>query len=231
MREIAESFSFFFYELITTFNKFVKNQITAFPMPVDVPSNIKECFQNLERGDATAFAAIFAYYKNRIFGIAVTMLKSETEAEEIVQDVFLSIWMAKANLSHIHDPEAYLFTITYNTIYAHLKKASRNHKILNTIINNVTQAQNTTEETIAAHETNKLINQAIQQLPPKQRAVYELSKQEGLSYDEIAERMNVSRNTVRNHLAEAMKTIRAFLRKGAVLIISLAVFLDGTKAM
>lgn len=194
-------------------------------MPVHDLYDIKECFKNLAKDDASAFATIFELYKKRVFGVALNMLKSETEAEEIVQDVFLSIWLSKAKLGAVNDPEAYLFTITYNTIYAHLKKASRNQQLLKTIISHLTEIQNTTDETIDANETNKLINEAIQQLPPQQRMVYELSKQEGLSYDEVAERMRLSRNTVRNHLAEAMKTIRAFLKKATMLLMALMVFL------
>lgn len=194
-------------------------------MPVHDLYDITECFQRLAKGDESAFETLFELYKKRVFGVAFKMLKSEVEAEEIVQDVFLSIWLAQSKLGYINDPEAYLFTITYNTIYAYLKKASRDQQFLKTIINHITHIQNTTEEAIAANETNKLINEAIQQLPPQQRTVYELSKQEGLSYDEIAGRMQLSRNTVRNHLAEAMKTIRAFLKKAAMLFISLVVFL------
>ena len=181
--------------------------------------NIKECFQSLAKGDASAFGTIFEFYKKRVFSVAFKMLKSETDAEEIVQDVFLSIWLAKGRLADIHDPEAYLFTITYNTIYTHLKKVSSNQKLLNALLSHLTEIQNTTEETIAANETQKLIHDAILLLPPQQRMVYELSKQEGLSYDEIAERMHIARNTVRNHLAEAMKAVRAFLKKTALFLI------------
>ncbi len=194
-------------------------------MPVQDLYYIKGLFNSLAKGDERAFATIFELYKKKVFSVALKMLKSEAEAEEIVQDVFLSIWMAKARLDAINDPEAYLFTITYNTIYTHLKKASRNRQLLNTIINHLAQIQNTTEDTVTANETGKLIHKAIQQLSPQQQTVYQLSKQEGLSYDEIAERMNISRNTVRNHLAEAMKTIRAFLKKTAMLLLSLIVFL------
>lgn len=194
-------------------------------MPVHPLYNIKELFNNLANGNEGAFATIFELYKKKVFSVALKMLKSETEAEEIVQDVFLSIWMAKARLDAINDPEAYLFTITYNTIYTHLKKASRNRDLLKMIIHRLAQIQNTTEDTVIANETGKQINKAIQQLSPQQQTVYQLSKQEGLSYEEIAERMNISRNTVRNHLAEAMKTIRGFLKKTAMLFMSLIVFL------
>lgn len=194
-------------------------------MPVYDLYDMRECFQSLATGDVSAFETIFELYKKRVFGVALKMLKSETDAEEIVQDVFLSIWLAKANLNQVNDPEAYLFTITYNTIYTRLKKASHNQELLNTIIHHLTQIQNTTDETIAARETHKLINEAVQQLPPQQRTVYELNKQEGLSYNEIAECMQLSRNTVRNHLSEAMKTIRVFLKKATMVLISLAVFI------
>jgi RNA polymerase sigma-70 factor (ECF subfamily) len=187
--------------------------------------DMREYFQRLARGDASAFETIFELYKKRVFGVALKMLKSETDAEEVVQDVFLSIWLAKRNLGQVNEPEAYLFTITYNTIYSRLKKASHNQELLNTIIQHLTEIQNTTAETIAARETHKLINEAIQQLPPQQRTVYELSKQEGLKYDEIAELMHLSKNTVRNHLSEAMKTIRTFLKKTEMLFMSLVILL------
>ncbi len=194
-------------------------------MPVHELYDIREYFQRLAKGDTSAFETIFYYYKKRVFGVAFKMLKCETEAEEIVQDVFLSIWLAKSRLSLIKDPDAYLFTITYNTVYSHLKKASRNKVQLTAIVHRISQIQNTTDETIAANETGKLINAAVQQLPPQQRVVYDLSKLEGLSYDEIAGHLQLSRNTVRNHLAEAMKAIRIFLKKAAMIFLSLAVFL------
>jgi RNA polymerase sigma-70 factor (ECF subfamily) len=60
--------------------------------------DMREYFQRLARGDASAFETIFELYKKRVFGVALKMLKSETDAEEVVQDVFLSIWLAKRNL-------------------------------------------------------------------------------------------------------------------------------------
>ena len=67
---------------------------------------IKQCFQSLAIGDTDAFGTIFEHYKKKVFAVALKMLKSETEAEEIVQDVFLSIWLSIEKLSNIDDPEA-----------------------------------------------------------------------------------------------------------------------------
>jgi RNA polymerase sigma-70 factor (ECF subfamily) len=182
--------------------------------------NIKECFQSLAEGDVSVFELVFEVYKKRVFGAALKMLKSQAEAEEIVQEVFLSIWQWRSRLDKIKDPEAYLFTITHNAIFTHLRKASRDQMLLNAILQHIALKQNITEETIAAHETSRLISETIQQLPPQQRAVYELSRLEGLSYNEIAERMHLSPHTVRNHLAESMKTIRVVLKKWTVFIIT-----------
>lgn len=194
-------------------------------MSVHGPYEIKEYFQSLAIGDTGAFGTIFELYKKRVFAVALKMLKFETEAEEIVQEVFLSLWQSRAGLDKINDPEAYLFTITHNAIYAHLRKASRNEQLLNAILYYIAQKQNTTEQTVAAHEADKLIREAVQQLSPQQRTVFELRKQEGLSYDEIAERMHISRNTVRNHLAVAVKTMRTILKKWALFFVAVLALL------
>lgn len=179
---------------------------------------LEACFFGIANDDESAFKYVFECYRKRIYGIALKMLKSEHEAEGIVQEVFLSLWLNRAKLPDIRDPEAYLFTITYNTIYAYLKKTSRNQKLLNDLIDRMAGIQNTTEEILSGRETQKLINEAVQQLPPQQRIVFQLSKQNDLSYEEIARQMHLSKNTVRNHLAEAMKTIRLFLRSTAGLL-------------
>ncbi|MBX3252565.1 MAG: RNA polymerase sigma-70 factor [Chitinophagaceae bacterium] len=182
-------------------------------MPILASFNINVCFKALGDGDTSGFETFFEAYKKRVFGVALKMLKSETEAEEIVQEVFLSIWQSRARLGDINDPEAYLFTITYNAIYSQLRKISRNLQLINRVVQQITEKQNSAEEVIAAHETDRMIREALLHLPPQQRTIYELNKLQGLSYHEIAECMHLSQNTVRNHLSVATKTIRGILKK------------------
>lgn len=178
--------------------------------------DIKVFFTLISQGDDDAFTEVFRRYSSKVYGVALKMLKSEVEAEEVVQEVFISLWRARKRFNVIDNPEGYIFTTTYHAVYAHLRKISRDKDLLEEVIFQVVFKQNTTQDTIAARETGALIYEAIQQLPPQQRTVYELSKQKDLSYDEIATRLGLSKNTVRNHLAEAMKTIRLFLRKHLV---------------
>ncbi len=186
-------------------------------MPVQNTFDIKVCFKTLAAGDAREFEFFFETYKKRVFGVALRLLKSEIDAEETVQEVFLSIWQSRTKLSEVLDPEAYLFTITYHTIYSQLRKISRNQHLVNSIAQRMEkQGQNTTEETMAAHESTRLIHEALGQLPAQQRTIYELNKLKGLSYQEISERMDISLHTVRNHLFVATKTIRTILKKWQV---------------
>lgn len=185
-------------------------------MPIQSDFNIKLFFISLPQGDGSGFEDFFETYKERIFRTALKMLKSETDAEEIVQDVFLSIWQSRSKLDEINDPEAYLFTITYNAIYTRLKKIAQNRQLLHSVVQTIALKQNNTEETIAAHENERLIQEALRSLPAQQRTVYELNKLAGLSYHEIAERLQLSQNTVRNHLSAATKTVRMILRRWTI---------------
>lgn len=192
--------------------------------------DFKEYFQRIANNDEKAFATIFDLFKKKVFAVAFKMLKSETEAEEIVQEAFLSLWRSRTQLSGVENPEGYLFKITYHTIYAHLKKTSRKQELLDGIIINIAYKQNTTQDMVAANETSRLIYEAVQKLPPQQRTVFELAKLNDLSYAEIADKLGLSRNTVKNHLVQAMKTIRVLLQNHIVLFLFACLSMFGPDA-
>ncbi|HUN04699.1 MAG TPA: RNA polymerase sigma-70 factor [Niabella sp.] len=180
--------------------------------------DLKRNFKEVAGGSEKALAVLYNLYGKKVYAVALKFLKSPVEAEEIIQEVFLALWKSKENLKHVENPEGYIFTIVHNTIYAHLKKISQNRILLDAVIQRFTEYRNTTEDIVVGNETNRLINEASMKLPAQQRMVYELSKLQNLSYDEIAEKMGLSKNTVRNHLAEAMKSIRSYIKKHVSLI-------------
>lgn len=190
-------------------------------MPILASFDIKRCFDKLPSGDVKEFEQLFNAYKKKLFSIALKMLKSTEEAEEVVQEVFLSLWQSRSKLGNVKDPEAYLFTITYNTVYSHLRKLAKNLQLRSGVALLMPSDANSTEEEIVAHETNKMIREAIRNLPIQQRTVYELNKLQGLSYNEIADYMHISNNTVRNHLSVASKTVRIVLKKWSALMMLL----------
>src|SRR5690606_35603133 len=123
--------------------------------------DITACFKSIGNGNTNGFEALFETYKKRVFSVALQTLKTQTEAEEVVQDVFLSIWQSRARLANILDPEAYLFTSTYNAIYAQLRKISRNERLIHTIVQQITDEQHSAEEIIAGHEAARMIRAAL----------------------------------------------------------------------
>jgi RNA polymerase sigma-70 factor (ECF subfamily) len=142
------------------------------------------------------------------------MTHSNEVAEDIVQDVFMDIWKKRESLVDIDNPSSYFFTVVYRRVYHHYRKVALEKKLLQ-VIPAVKESINTTDEMVLAHESKKLISQAVAKLPSQQQLVFKLSKQEGLSREDVARQLQISPNTVKNHLADALKFIRAFLQNSA----------------
>ena len=177
-------------------------------------------FERIAAGDEAAFRLIFDAYRLRLYALALKMLRSGSEAQEIVQETFLSLWTSREKLPAVTNASSYIFTIAYHKIYRQLKQTAIDARKLQALIAAGEISQNSTEENMAARESQHLVAMAVQQLSPQRKQVYLLSRGEGLTLDEIAVRMGVSRNTVKNHLVEALKQIRTYLKKGSLRMFS-----------
>jgi RNA polymerase sigma-70 factor (ECF subfamily) len=171
----------------------------------------KALLAEIAAGDERAFKNLFDLYKERFYAVVLKMTWSDEVAEDIVQDVFMNIWNKRERLVDIDNPSSYFFTAVYRRIYHHYRKIAQEKKLLQ-VAPPVKESVNTTEDMVLAHESDELISQAISKLPPQQQLVFKLTKQEGLSRDYVARELHISPNTVKNHLADALKFIRTFLR-------------------
>lgn len=162
----------------------------------------------LVQGDEAAFADLFEHYKDSIYSIAFRLTHSTVLAEEIVQDIFLTIWLRKTQLKNIQSFKAYLFVITRNEACRALKRIARNYRI--GAADTDLLAHNETDLSILAKEYQGLLRTAVDRLPKQQRQVYRLIKEEQLRREEVAHLLHIQPDTVKYHLAEAMKNIRAF---------------------
>lgn len=170
----------------------------------------KALLAEIAAGNEIAFRKLFDLYKVRFYSVALKMTRSDEVAEDIVQDVFMNIWNKRADLVNIENPSSYFFTAVYRRVYHHYRKIALEKKLLSATPP-VKESVNTTEEMVLAHESSGLISQAIDKLPPQQQLVFKLSKLEGLSREDVARQLHISPNTVKNHLADALKYIRTFL--------------------
>jgi RNA polymerase sigma-70 factor (family 1) len=170
--------------------------------------NERELLLSLAKGNDNAFASVFHHYRHRIYAIAFRLLGSTSQAEDTVQDVFLKMWLKRQELHEISHFKAYLFTVTRNHIFTALKLLAREQLMESEL--SVTMVSNMKEAAIIQKEYEQILLKAIAQLPPQQELIYKLSKEEGLKRNEIADRLQLSPETIKVHLAHAMRSIRAF---------------------
>lgn len=172
--------------------------------------NEKELIALVAQGDECAFGKLFDHYRNRIYGLVLKLTHSTSIAEEIVEEVFLKIWLKRGGLNNIQNFQAYLFTIARNDVYKVLKQIAQNYKVILLTEDNHSLSHNNTDNYILDKEYSLLLKKAIDRLPKQQKQVYALIKEQGLKREEAADFLQLQPETVKFHLAQAMKNIRSF---------------------
>ncbi|OQP63739.1 hypothetical protein A3860_22630 [Niastella vici] len=181
--------------------------------------SVKALFEAIAQNDEQAFKMLFDLYRSRTYAVAFKLTKQAYASEEITQDVFISIWVSRAQLTHVKNAEAYIYTVIYNKISRYLKKESNQERILQLLIRNAKPYSNETEETVFVHDQQKLLREAVQQLSPQKKLMYELHEVQGKSYDEIAQTLHLSPHTVKSHVLQAVKFIRNCLKDRVLFIL------------
>jgi RNA polymerase sigma-70 factor (ECF subfamily) len=179
-------------------------------LSTDQPYNEQELIHLIAESDEAAFAKLFDHYRNKIYTVALKLTHSTTVAEEIVEDVFLKIWLRRAVLNEIENFSAYLYTIARNESYKILKQIAKNYKIVLLTESNGLLLDNNTQEYLIEREFTSLLQKAIDRLPHQQKQVYQLMKEGDLKRGEVAELLEIKPETVKFHLAQAMKNIRTY---------------------
>lgn len=131
-------------------------------------------------------------------------------AKEVVQDVFLKLWLKRTDISSVDRFDAYLFIMARNFIFDRFKKMSYEAD-MHSAFGKQPYSVNDSEYLVRQHECQELLQRAISLLPPQQKQVYQLSKVEGLSHDTIAAEMHLSKLTVKTHMAKALQFIKKYL--------------------
>lgn len=175
----------------------------------------KYWFQQIAQGDQTAFRSLFETYWDHLYTVAMLLTKSETFSEDIVQDVFVKIWNKREELAGIEKPENYLFIIARNQIYNVMKQQKREVQYRKYVLDWFEAANDSPENNLLFKESAQLLHQAVGQLSSHQQAVYKLTREQGLSYEDTAKTLNISTSTVRNHMVNSLKIIREYLKTHA----------------
>ncbi|MBS1566527.1 MAG: RNA polymerase sigma-70 factor, partial [Bacteroidetes bacterium] len=172
-------------------------------------------------GDEAAFTTLFFQYTGRLAAFITQLLQSDQWAEEIVQDVFMRLWQNRKLLRDVEHPSAYLYQMASNRTLDYIKKNAREVRLQYYVARrfNPREDANSTEEELDFREIEKLLGEATSRMPAQRRRIYQMVREEGLSHAEIAERLNISKHTVRNHMADALREIREYFMEHGVLLV------------
>jgi RNA polymerase sigma-70 factor (ECF subfamily) len=156
-----------------------------------------------------AFHELFTRYAPRIYSFSYSYFKNKDDAQELVQKIFMKIWDKRNQIDTSQNVKSYIFRITVNAIYDSIRKRNIEYVFQNYAC--IHQPDNTdqTLQSVIYNDLSHTINGLLLYLPEQQRTVFNLSKMDGLTNDEISVKLNISKRTVENHLYRAL----AFLKK------------------
>jgi RNA polymerase sigma-70 factor (family 1) len=183
-----------------------KSAVRTLPLP-----NETDLLARVAEGDEKAFALIFHHYRHKIYSYAYHISGSSAQADELVQDVFLKIWLYRDKIPHILRFDNWLFTIARNQVFDMLKSMAREASLRQQMAGLLDPDANPVEDRMLTRENEIKLQRALDKLSPRQKLIFTLSRNEGLKHEEIASQLHISRHTVKTHLVQALKTLRHIL--------------------
>ena len=184
----------------------------------------KALFQEVAKGDREAFRQLFHHY-NRSLQPFVSRLTGSSEAtEEVLQEVFLKLWLHRDRLKLVENPKAYVIRIVNNEAINHLRAEARDNRLRAAVRQFGFEDVPSPEQGIFYRETEMRLNEAIERLPQSCRKIYRMSREQYMRIPEIADALNLSDSTVKNQLVKALKIIRLHINKVTPTIIFLLFF-------
>ncbi len=178
----------------------------------------RELVEELKEGLASAFDKLYEAYSHKLYIFALSILKSRDDAEEVVQNTYFKIWERRKSIDSSHSFKSFLFTVAYNVTVDLLRERLKERKYRENILQNATSNYNL-EEAIEFGFLLENVEQIIKELPPRKLEIYQLSRVEHLSYQQIAERLNLSVKTVENSINFSMNFIKSRLGKDSLIIL------------
>ena len=168
-------------------------------------------FEKIKKGDKKAFEALFHRYYGILCHYAALLVKNEAEAEEIVQELFVRIWEKREKIQIDTSLKNYLFRAVKNQSLNYIQHNQIKNQYAQKVIHE-TEAVKTDDNNYAEIGLLHKIEESINSLPEKRQEIFRLSRQQGLKYREIAEKLNISVKTVETQMGLAIKTLREKLK-------------------
>lgn len=189
--------------------------------------NEREILLQISAGDEKAFFALYRHYYAQLRPIVSKYFDEEISKEEILQLAFLKVWLNRDKLPEVENFGAWIYKITYREYLVAVRKRLTYEDKLNKYAEtlNAAGSQVLPEERADLEDINRIIQQVVNNLAPQRKTIYELSRNEGLQIGEIAEKLSLSQQTVKNVLSIVLKLIREQLVAAGYGPLSVLIFL------
>ncbi|HEX5169029.1 MAG TPA: RNA polymerase sigma-70 factor [Cyclobacteriaceae bacterium] len=181
-------------------------------MPEYSPKRERELLNLLAEGNEFAFKQIYDCYWYSIYKTVKRFTKSSFLAEDIVQEIFATLWKRRTSFGEVLQLEYYLISMARNLTYRTLRRMAFEEDVKNTLTREATVVESIGDDFLLDQQYQQLLQQAVRLLPSQQKQVFHLAKVEGLSHRDIAAQMNISHLTVKTHMAKALQFIRHYLQ-------------------
>jgi RNA polymerase sigma-70 factor, ECF subfamily len=177
-----------------------------------VTKSNKELLLLLQKDDRVAFYNLYERYSKRLYFFVLQYVKFNADAEEIVQEVFIKIWEKRKTIDAYSSFESFLFTITYNATISLLRKRITENKYL-AHLQSIQQVNEITESTdnLYFNELNDKLESLLNELSPRQKEIFLLSREEGLTHKQISKKLHISVNTVKKHISNTISFLKSHL--------------------
>lgn len=167
--------------------------------------------QELISGNEKAFRKLFDVYWKEVYAYSLSILRNEVFADEIVQDSFLQIWLKRETLDASRSIKPFLITVVKNKTLDFLKKAANDRKLREEVYYSRGKSHNPIYQKLREDDLEMVKDAALALLPPRRKLIFEMSRYEGKSYEEIGQELGITTNTVKSQMRKALETIRTFL--------------------
>jgi RNA polymerase sigma-70 factor (ECF subfamily) len=177
----------------------------------------------LKKGDQVAFTEIYLRYAEKLAGFAASKLYSLDDARDLLHDLFVNFWEDRDNVNISSTLQSYLFTILRRRIIDKIRRNVTREEYAIMLQSLTTTPYSTTEQLVTEKDLKQQIQKALNELPPRVKEIYQLSREENLNTREIAEKLNLSEQTVKNQLTVALKHLRQVL--GSIVLAAFTLWL------
>lgn len=171
--------------------------------------NQREQLQAIARGDEHAFRIFFDAYRNKLFVFVEQLIHSRTDAEEIVQDVFMQVWQSADRLVEIEQPGHYIYAIARNKTLNYIRQITKHPTLVEGAWQQMQQLpDHSLENRLQSDEFREVLNVKLSSLSPKKQKIFHLSRNEGLTHAEIASLLHISQSRVKNSIVEILHVLK-----------------------